>query len=96
MTKAEVILEISKRTDMDKKIVESIVEIFFSTVKNSMENGHNIYIRGFGTFSNKLKAKKTARNITLNTPIIIDEHFAPKFKPCKQFIAKIKSSLAEV
>jgi DNA-binding protein HU-beta len=93
MTKAELILEISKNTDMDKKSVETIVENFFSTVITTMANGHNIYVRGFGSFINKKKAKKIARNIKLKTPVIIEEHFAPKFKPSRKFINIIKTSL---
>jgi DNA-binding protein HU-beta len=93
MTKAELILYISKNTDMDKKTVETIVENFFSTVINTMANGHNIYVRGFGSFINKKKAKKIRRNIRMKTPVIIEEHFAPKFKPSKKFIAEIKTSI---
>jgi DNA-binding protein HU-beta len=94
MTKAELILEISKNTDMDKKFVEMVVEDFFSTVKSTMAKGNNIYVRGFGSFINKKKAQKTARNIKTKEPIIIAEHFAPKFKPSNKFIKKIKNSLS--
>jgi DNA-binding protein HU-beta len=93
MTKAELIFEISHNTDVDKKIVELVVEDFFSTVKNTMSQGNNIYVRGFGSFINKKKAQKTARNIQTKTPIIIEEHFAPKFKPSNKFIRKIKNSV---
>jgi DNA-binding protein HU-beta len=57
-----------------------------------MSNGENIYVRGFGSFVNKKRAKKIARNISRNTAIIIDEHYIPSFKPSKVFIEKIKSS----
>jgi DNA-binding protein HU-beta len=57
-----------------------------------MSNGNNIYVRGFGSFVNKKRAKKVARNISKNTAIIIDEHFIPSFKPSKSFIQKIKNS----
>ena len=93
MTKAELILEISQNTDLDKDLVRTVVEDFFSTVKNTMAEGTNIYVRGFGSFINKKKARKTARNIQTSTPIIIEEHFAPKFKPSNKFIKKIKVSL---
>jgi DNA-binding protein HU-beta len=57
-----------------------------------MERGESIYVRGFGSFVNKKRAQKVARNISKNTAIIIDEHFVPSFKPSKQFVQKIKSS----
>ena len=92
MTKADVINEIAEKTGVDKADVTASVEAFFSVVKNSMANGNNIYIRGFGSFINKKRKKKIARNISRNTALVIDEHFIPSFKPAKIFINKIKSS----
>jgi DNA-binding protein HU-beta len=92
MTKAEVINEIAEKTGIDKADVTTTVEAFFTVVKNSMSEGHNIYVRGFGSFINKKRAKKVARNISKNTAIIIDEHYIPSFKPAKVFVEKIKVS----
>src|ERR1700710_308709 len=92
MTKAEVIAEIAEKTGVDKVDVSATVESFLVVVKNSMAEGNDIFIRGFGSFINKKKARKTARNISKNTAIIIDEHYAPKFKPSPEFIDKIKNS----
>lgn len=92
MTKAEVISKISDQTGIDKTDVQVTVEALFSVVKNSMADGENIYVRGFGSFINKKRAKKVARNISKNTAIIIEEHFVPSFKPSKVFIEKIKKS----
>jgi len=92
VTKADVIAEIAEKTGIDKADVTTTVEAFFSVVKNSMSNGENIYVRGFGSFVNKKRARKIARNISKNTAIIIDEHYIPSFKPSKVFIEKIKNS----
>ena len=92
MTKAEVISEVADKTGIDKADVQATVEAFFKVVKDSMADGNNIYVRGFGSFVNKKRAKKVARNISKNTSIIIDEHFIPSFKPSKTFIQKIKNS----
>ena len=92
MTKAEVITQIADQTGIDKADVQETVEAFFSVIKNSMAHGENIYVRGFGSFINKKRAKKVARNISKNTAIVIEEHFVPSFKPSKVFIEKIKGS----
>jgi DNA-binding protein HU-beta len=92
VTKADVIAEIAEKTGIDKADVTTSIEAFFSVVKNSMSNGENIYVRGFGSFVNKKRARKIARNISKNTAIIIDEHYIPSFKPSKVFVEKIKSS----
>lgn len=92
MTKADVITKISEKTGIQKDDVTQTVEAFFKVVKDSMAEGDNIYVRGFGSFINKKRAKKIARNISKNTAIVIDEHFVPSFKPSKVFIEKIKGS----
>ena len=92
MTKADVITEIAEKTGIDKADVQVTVEAFFTVVKNSMAEGENIYVRGFGSFVNKKRAKKTARNISKNTAMEIDAHYVPSFKPSKIFLEKIKES----
>ena len=95
MTKAEVIAEISEKTGIEKSDVTTTVEAFLSVVKDTLATGENIYVRGFGSFVNKKRAKKVARNISKNTAIIIDEHFIPSFKPSKVFVEKIKTSVKQ-
>ncbi len=92
MTKADVINQIADKTGIDKADVTASIEAFFTIVKSSMSGGHNIYVRGFGSFVNKKRKKKIARNISRNTAIVIDEHYIPSFKPAKVFINKIKNS----
>jgi len=92
VTKADIINEIAEKTGVDKADVTASVEAFFSVIKSSMSNGNNIYIRGFGSFINKKRKKKIARNISRNTALVIDEHFVPSFKPAKIFVNKIKNS----
>ena len=91
MTKADIINEIADKTGVDKADVTASVEAFFSVVKNSMSNGHNIYIRGFGSFITKKRAAKIGRNIKRNTAVHIPEHYIPAFKPAKEFVQEVKS-----
>lgn len=62
MTKADLVQEISKQTGIDRNEVLMIVEAFMETVKGSLSNGKNVYLRGFGSFIIKRKAEKTGRN----------------------------------
>lgn len=93
MTKADIISEISEKTGIDKSDVSTTVESFFQVVKENMAEGNNIYIRGFGSFVNKRRARKIARNISKNTALVIEEHFVPSFKPSKVFVEKVKGSV---
>ena len=90
MTKADIVNEISKNTGIDKAAVLTTIEAFMTTVKDSVAEGDNVYLRGFGSFIVKKRAQKTARNISKNTTIIIPEHNIPAFKPAKTFTIAVK------
>ena len=92
MTKADIISEIASKTGIEKVDVQETVEAFFKVIKNTMINGENVYVRGFGSFVVKKRAQKTARNISKNTAIIIPAHFVPSFKPAKVFVEKVRTN----
>ncbi|MBR3573146.1 MAG: integration host factor subunit beta [Bacteroidales bacterium] len=92
MTKAEIVNEIAGKTGFDKGSVQTIVEVFMSSVKSSMIKGDNVYLRGFGSFIIKQRAQKTARNISKKETITIPAHNIPAFKPCKTFVNAVKKS----
>ena len=90
MTKADIVNEIAKSTGVEKVQVQAIVEAFMESIRTSLTQGNNVYLRGFGSFIVKKRAKKVARNISKNTTITIPEHNIPAFKPAKSFAAKVK------
>ncbi|MDB4533296.1 MAG: HU family DNA-binding protein [Vicingaceae bacterium] len=90
MTKADIVNKISGKTGIEKLAVQTTVEEFMKTVRKSLEEGQNVYLRGFGSFVVKKRAQKTGRNISKNTTIIIPEHNIPSFKPSKSFVEKVK------
>ncbi len=91
MTKADVISAISEQTGVDKADVSTTVEAFFTVVKGALEGGDAVYVRGFGSFVNKKRAQKVARNISKNTSIVIAAHQVPSFKPAKSFVEEVKT-----
>ena len=64
MTKADIVAKISEKLGMEKGDVQATVETFMNEVKNSLESGDNVYLRGFGSFIIKKRAEKTGRNIS--------------------------------
>ncbi|MCQ2176325.1 MAG: integration host factor subunit beta [Bacteroidales bacterium] len=90
MTKAEIVNEIAKNTGIEKVAVQTVVESFMESVKDSLVKGNPVYLRGFGSFIIKHRAQKAARNITKKTTLTIPAHDIPAFKPAKVFLAEIK------
>ena len=90
MTKADIINKIVEDTGLPKKDVAATVEAFMEEIRNSMAvNKENVYLRGFGTFTIKHRAKKTARNISKNTTMMLEARDIPSFKPAKNFMEKM-------
>ena len=90
MTKSEIVKEISARTGIDGKAVLAVLEGFMNEVKTSLGKEENVYLRGFGSFI----VKKRARNISKNTTMIIPAHNIPAFKPSDEFLKMVKQQNA--
>ncbi len=91
MTKAEIINKIVEDTGIARKDVTAAIEAFMEEVRQSLAGRkEDVFLRGFGSFIVKHRAKKTARNISKNTTLVIEAHDFPAFKPSKSFIAKMK------
>ncbi len=93
MTKAEIVSDIANKTGIEKVAVQAVVESFMDSLKETMVNGENVYLRGFGSFIIKERAEKTGRNISKNTTIVIPAHKIPAFKPAKSFVNEVKSNV---
>ena len=93
MTKADIVQEISNKTGIDKTDVLTTVEAFMTVVKASLEKGENVYLRGFGSFIVKKRAKKLGRNILAKTSVVIPAHYIPAFKPAEEFVDAVKAQV---
>lgn len=93
MTKADIVNEISEKTGIEKMAVQATVEAFMKTIRNSMVDGRNVYLRGFGTFVVKKRAEKIGRNISKNTTVVIPAHYIPAFKASKTFSERVKRNV---
>ena len=93
MTKADIVSNISDQLGIDKTDVQATVESFMTEIKNSLESGENVYLRGFGSFIIKTRAEKTGRNISKNVAVKIPAHNIPSFKPAKIFTNGVKSKV---
>ena len=93
MTKADIVANIAEDTGLERVEVLKAVESFMNSVKSSLVNGDNVYLRGFGSFIVKERAEKTGRNISKNTSIIIPAHNVPAFKPAKTFVEEVKTKV---
>ena len=96
MRKAELVNIISEKTGVPKVDVLVSMETFFNEIKDTLASGENVYVRGFGSFIIKKRAKKIGRHIKKNVSLEIPEHFIPAFKPAKIFVDQVKDSVTSL
>ena len=90
MTKADIVKSIAQQTGIQPKEVGTVVEAFMEEIRKSLaDNKENVYLRGFGSYIVKHRARKTARNISKNTTLVIEAHDLPAFKPCRSFMERM-------
>lgn len=96
MRKADLVATIADKTGVPKVDVLVTLEEFFKEVKDSLADGENVFIRGFGSFVIKKRAKKIGRHIKKNVAIEIPEHYIPSFKPAKVFVEQVKENVSSL
>src|SRR5947209_1764642 len=83
MTKAELIEDVSKATDMSRKDSEVIVETIFESIVKSLRSGDKIEIRGFGSFRTRQRDARVGRNPKTGARVEVPAKKIPYFKPSK-------------
>ncbi len=95
MTKAQIVAKISDATGISKKEVEIIIEGFIGIIIDCLKNDDSIEIRGFGTFKNKKREARKARNPKTGEVIDLKKRYIPYFKVSKEFKKAVLDSLVK-
>ncbi len=96
MRKADLVNAISQKTGVSRVDVLVTVEALFKEIKSSLESGENVYVRGFGSFVIKKRARKIGRHIKMGRALEIPEHYIPAFKPAKSFVEQVKKNVTSL
>ena len=92
MTKADLVKKVADATGIIRKDVALAVDAFLDAVKDSMEEGHHIEIRGFGTFKLKTRKARMGRNPKTDEKVQVPERIVPTFKFSRAFKEEVDSS----
>ena len=92
MTKSELILKItSKNSYLYHKDVYKIIDTLFNSVTKALKDGDRVELRGFGTFTTKLRNARIGRNPKTGDPVAIPQKNMPFFKMGKSMKERINS-----
>lgn len=92
MTKAELVDEVARSTQLTKKHAEIIVNTVFESIVDSLREGEKIELRGFGSFRIRHRGARIGRNPKTGAKVQVPEKRIPYFKPGKELREMLNSS----
>ncbi len=84
MTKAELVEEVSRVSDLTKKHSEVIVDTVFKSIIDALHRGEKIELRGFGSFRLRRREPRKGRNPKTGDKVDVPPKKVPYFKPGKE------------
>jgi len=84
MTKADLVEEVVRVTNVSKKHAEIIVNTVFSSIIDALRNEDKIELRGFGSFRVRRRRPRQGRNPKTGDQVAVPEKRIPYFKPGKE------------
>ena len=84
MTKAELVDQVARTTQLTKKHAEIIVNTIFDSIVDSLRGGEKIELRGFGSFRIRNRGSRIGRNPKTGDRVMVPPKRIPYFKPGKE------------
>ena len=91
MTKADLIDEVAKGSELSKKDAEVIVQAVLDSIIGSLKGGDKVELRGFGSFRLRDRASREGRNPKTGEKVFVPAKKVPYFKPGKELKELINS-----
>ncbi len=91
MTKAELVDEVAKNSELSKKDAEVIVQTVLDGIVDSLKRGEKVELRGFGSFRLRERASRQGRNPKTGEKVHVPAKKVPYFKPGKELKELINS-----
>src|SRR5271156_925468 len=95
VTKADLVEEVVRVTELPRKESEAVVETIFESIIGALQGGDRIEIRGFGSFRPRQRRGRTGRNPKTGAKVEVPPKRIPFFKPSKElkdFVNHAKSA----
>ena len=84
VTKADLVEEVVRVTELPRKESEIVVETIFESIIQALQGGDKIEIRGFGSFRTRQRRGRTGRNPKTGAKVEVPPKRIPFFKPSKE------------
>jgi len=93
MTKSELIDMIAKEYEhINRYEAEAVVNAVLTTIVDELAIGGRVELRGFGSFSTKIRRARTGRNPKTGDAVAVPPKHMPHFKPGKEMRERVDLS----
>lgn len=92
MTKQELANSLALETGLNRADAMTAVEGLMTVMGDTFAVGHNIYLRGFGTFKVRTTKPKKARVISTGATVIVPPRKSVKFIPCEDLKKRLRGN----
>ena len=89
MTKSDLILKLTEKTGVTKKLTETMVSLVFDAMMKSLTQGERIEIRGFGAFTIREYKSYHGRNPKTGEKVFVPSKRLPFFKVGKELKERV-------
>jgi len=96
LTKADLIEEVLRISELPRKESETIVETIFESIIEALQKGDKIEIRGFGSFRTRQRRGRIGRNPKTGAKVDVPPKKIPFFKPSKELKDFVNNSAGDV
>jgi len=94
MTKADLVEELLRVTELPRKESETVVETIFDSIIQALQGGDKIEIRGFGSFRTRSRRGRVGRNPKTGEKVEVPSKKILFFKPSKELKDFVNSEAA--
>ena len=91
VTKADLVEQVVRVTELPRKESEAVVETIFESIIGALQGGDRIEIRGFGSFRTRQRRGRTGRNPKTGAKVEVPPKKIPFFKPRKELKDHVNS-----
>ncbi len=90
LTKAEIAEHLYEKVGLSKRDAKDMVEIFYEEIRETLENGEQVKLSGFGNFDLREKSERPGRNPKTGEDIPISARKVVTFRPGQKLKSRVE------
>ncbi|MCU7915998.1 MAG: integration host factor subunit alpha [Candidatus Thiodiazotropha sp. (ex Gloverina cf. vestifex)] len=91
LTKADMAAKLFEELGLNKREAKEMVEMFFEEIRQSLEQGRQVKLSGFGNFDLREKKQRPGRNPKTGKEIPISARRVVTFRPGQKLKARVEA-----